>query len=62
MELGEAIAALPHPYAVALRLDDAGQDATAIATALGVEADAVPMVLRLGREKLAALLQASDPR
>jgi hypothetical protein len=60
MDLSEAIASLPHPYAVALRLDDAGQDATAIATALGVEGDTIPNVLRLGRQKLARLLKADD--
>jgi DNA-directed RNA polymerase specialized sigma24 family protein len=54
MELADAIAALPHPYAVALRLDDAGQGAAAIAIALAIEPEAVPMVLRLGRQKLAA--------
>jgi len=61
MDLREAIAALPHPYSVALDLDDAGQPAAAVAAALGIEVDAVPMVLRLGREKLARLLlDASD--
>ena len=60
MELREAIASLPHPYAVAVRLDDAGEDPTAIATALGIEAAAVPMILRLGREKVARLLEADD--
>lgn len=56
MDLREAIAALPRPYAVALDLDDAGQPADAVAAALGIDLDAVPMVLRLGREKLARLL------
>ena len=56
MDLREAIAALPRPYSVALDLDDAGQPAEAVAAALGIEVDAVPMVLRLGREKLARLL------
>jgi DNA-directed RNA polymerase specialized sigma24 family protein len=56
MELREAIAALPQPYSVALDLDDAGQPADAVAAALGIEVGAVPMVLRLGREKLARLL------
>ena len=39
---------------------DAGDDPTAIATALGVEAAAVPMILRLGHEKRARLLGADD--
>lgn len=56
MDLREAIAALPRPYSIALDLDDAGHPADAVAAALGIEVDAVPMVLRLGREKLARLL------
>lgn len=56
MDLREAIAALPRPYSVALDLDDAGQPADVVAAALGIEVDTVPMVLRLGREKLARLL------
>ena len=56
MDLREAIAALPRPYSVALNLDDAGHPADAVAAALGIEVEAVPMVLLLGREKLARML------
>jgi hypothetical protein len=62
MELREAIAALPRPYSVAVDLEDAGQPVDVIAAALGIEVEAVPMVLRLGREKLARLLvDAREP-
>lgn len=60
MDLREAIAALPRPYSVALDLEDAGHPADAVAAALGIEVDAVPMVLRLGREKLARLLGGDE--
>ena len=62
MERRAAIAALPHPYAVALRLHDAGATADAIACALDIDPAGVPMALRIGREKLDSLLESSDAR
>jgi DNA-directed RNA polymerase specialized sigma24 family protein len=60
MDVDQALTELPHPYAVALRLDEAGRPASDIALALGIADDAVPMVLRLGRDKLANLLRPSE--
>lgn len=62
MDVDQALVELPHPYAVALRLDQAGRPPTEIAIALGIADDAVPMVLRLGRDKLARLLQPPEGR
>lgn len=46
---------LPEGLAVALRLRDAGQDDSVIATALGVPEQSVPTLLDLARAKLAHL-------
>jgi hypothetical protein len=48
-------AALPHSYAVALRLHDGGAKTTTIACALGISPTEVPTVLELARAKLAEL-------
>ena len=55
-----AIAALPHPYAVALRHHDAGASTDAIASALDIDPTNVPMVLRLALDKLASLLDTPE--
>lgn len=56
MDRAQAIAELPMPYAVALRLCDVAADHETIARALGIEPEGVPGVLRLGEAKLSALL------
>lgn len=53
------MAELPHPYAVALRLHAAGRPPSEIAIALDIADDSVPTVLRIGREKLAQLLESA---
>jgi DNA-directed RNA polymerase specialized sigma24 family protein len=60
MDVDQALTELPHPYAVAIRLHEAGRPESDIALALGIADDAVPMVLRLGRDKLASLLRPSE--
>ena len=55
MDVDERIAALPRPYALALRLEAAGVDAELIADCLGVEPEGVGPLLRMAHEKLAAL-------
>ncbi len=62
MDRAQAIAELPMPYAVALRLRDAAADQVTIARALGIEPDGVPGVLRLGEAKLSALLGGMPSR
>jgi hypothetical protein len=47
------MAALPVPYAVALRLQDAGAGTALIGRALGIEEDAVPALLAVAHRKLA---------
>jgi hypothetical protein len=60
MDRAQAIAELPLPYAVALRLRDAAADRQTIARALDIEPEGVPGVLRIGEAKLAALLARAD--
>lgn len=60
MDRDQAIASLPLPYAVALRLHDAAADPEIIAHALGIDPAGVPGVLALGEAKLEAVL-ASRP-
>jgi hypothetical protein len=50
-----AIDRLPTPYAVALRLRDAGTADDVIAAALGIDAVSLPALLDLAEAKLAAI-------
>jgi hypothetical protein len=45
---------LPAPYSLALRLRDAGVDDTVICGYVAVEPEALPMLLEIAEEKLAA--------
>jgi hypothetical protein len=49
------LAAMPFPYAVALRMEAAGAGPELIAVALGIEREAVPMLLAVARRKLGEL-------
>jgi DNA-directed RNA polymerase specialized sigma24 family protein len=60
MDRSSAIAELPSPYAVAIRLRDSGADAETIATALALDAEEVSSVLDLAEAKLAALVERPD--
>ncbi|MGW0040969.1 hypothetical protein [Rhodococcus sp. NPDC003348] len=60
VDRARALAMLPEPYALALRLSDAGVDAPAIARRVGVDAWAFPTFMRLARAKLAALLTSEN--
>jgi hypothetical protein len=51
----DQLAAMPLPYAVALRLEAAGAGPELIAVALGIEREAVPMLLDVARRKLTEL-------
>lgn len=62
MASDEQIGELPLAYAVALRLDRAGASPDLIATALGVEREAVPSVLELAQRKLAERLAHDDAK
>jgi hypothetical protein len=62
MDRAQAIAELPLPYAVALRLREAAADPQTIARALDIEPEGVSGVLRIGEAKLAALLARADGR
>jgi DNA-directed RNA polymerase specialized sigma24 family protein len=57
MDPAEALARLPRPYAVALRLRAGGAADALIAGRLGVEPEAVEPLLRIARAKLAAALE-----
>jgi hypothetical protein len=50
----DALDLLPLPYATALRLRDAGIQATLIAECVGVEPEALPTLMRIAEAKLAA--------
>jgi hypothetical protein len=52
---------LPEPPVLALRLDEAGADQRLIAVALEIEPEGVPGLLRIAREKLAALERVEPP-
>lgn len=56
MDRERALEQLPETHVSALRLRDRGFDDDAIARALSMAPDAVPAVLQLADEKLAALL------
>ena len=53
MDPTDAFELLPPPYAVALRLADAGASDVLIAAGAGVDPTSVPALLRLARAKLA---------
>jgi hypothetical protein len=55
-----SLARLPLPYAVALRLRDAGIDDAVIAECVGVDLDALPTLMLIAEAKLAAA-QGDDP-
>jgi DNA-directed RNA polymerase specialized sigma24 family protein len=57
----EALARLPLPYAVALRMRDAGASDELVADALGIDGHTVASLLTLADAKLATLLsEAAD--
>ena len=60
MEPAEALARLPHPYALALRLRADGAGECLIATRLGVEREAVDPLLRIARAELRAALELRE--
>ncbi len=60
MDRDHLIDRLPEGLAIALRLDDAGQKHEVIATALGIPAQAVPVLLEVACGKLARLAAGED--
>ena len=60
MAIEDNLAAMPFPYAVALRLEAADAGPEVIAVALGIEREAVPMLLDVARRKLAELTDGDD--
>jgi DNA-directed RNA polymerase specialized sigma24 family protein len=60
MDRASALDELPEAHAVALRLRDAGHDDQAIATALGIDLEAVEPLLRVAVAKLSALMTDRD--
>jgi hypothetical protein len=52
--LAESLERLPVPYAIALRLRDAGIADEVIAERVGVDLDALPTFMRVAEAKLAA--------
>jgi hypothetical protein len=50
--IDDNLAAMPFPYAVALRLEAAEAGPDLIAVALGIERDAVPMLLDVAHRKI----------
>lgn len=60
MDRDAALAELPEPYAVAIRLDDAEEDEAVIAVAVGVEREAVPALLEVARAKLERVVSGAD--
>lgn len=56
MDRQVAIDQLPEPYAVAIRLADAGEPPAAIAEAAGVEEEAVAPLLDVATAKLATVM------
>ena len=63
MERDEAIGHLPIPYAVALRLREAGVTEAQLAIGLAIEPEAVPTLLRIAELKLSQVLEGggADP-
>lgn len=60
MEREQAIERLPETHAAALRLRAQGHDDDAIAAALRVPPDAVPLLLQVADEKVAALVDSAQ--
>jgi hypothetical protein len=52
MDDPEVLARLPRPYALALRLREAGVDDALIAECVGVEPEALPTLLEIAAAKL----------
>ena len=61
MDRATALSRLPEAYAQALRLRDAGLSDAAIAHQLGVPAEGIAMLMRLGEAKLAHLMADDEP-
>jgi len=59
VDRAEALQALPHTYAIALRLRDEGVKPDAVERVLDVEPEAVAPLLTLAEAKLAGLM---DPK
>jgi hypothetical protein len=60
MDDPEALARLPRPYALALRLRDAGVDDALIAECVGVEPEALPTLLDIAAAKLDNLTRSEQ--
>jgi DNA-directed RNA polymerase specialized sigma24 family protein len=60
VDRAEALDALPHTYAIALRLRDEGIETDAMARVLDVEPESVGPLLTLAEAKLAGLMGRSD--
>lgn len=56
MDRDAALERLGGAYAQALRLADAGLETQAIAEKLGIDAVSVPLLLEIGRQKLARVM------
>jgi hypothetical protein len=59
--LSASLARLPLPYAVALRLREAGIDDALIAECLGVDPDALPTLMLVAEAKLSAAQGEDTP-
>jgi hypothetical protein len=60
MDDPEALDRLPRPYALALRLRDAGVDDALIAESVGVEPEALPTLLKIATAKLDNLTRSEQ--
>jgi hypothetical protein len=60
MDREDQLRRLPHAHAVALRMRDAGASDTLIATALGIEREAVRPLLEIARAKAERIDRAGD--
>jgi hypothetical protein len=60
MDDPEVRARLPRPYALALRLRDAGVDDALIAECVGVDPEALPALLEIAAAKLANLARGEQ--
>ena len=54
--LANVLGELPVSYAVALRMNNRGATAEQIAEALGLELEAIPSLIEIGRGKVAAII------
>lgn len=61
MDDPKALAQLPRPYSLALRLRAAGVDEALIADCLGVEPEALPALLEIAAAKLDSLTSEEPP-